>query len=132
MSRAGRRRLSEKQIAAIEYLSLPKRGGLTYGEIAEKVGISERQLYTWRQDDVFADAVVKRTIKRAAEQLPDILESVPRHIIDDGNAAMFRTYLQSIGALTEKVEIDTKGSADDDVDRMREEIERLRGSSNEG
>lgn len=120
------KRLNEKQIAAIEFLSLPKRGGMTYAEVAEKVGVSERQLYNWRQDDDFMDAVVKRTIKRAAEHLPDIMDSIPKHIIEDGNAAMLRTYMQSIGALTDKIEIDSKGNAGDDVDKMREEIERFR------
>lgn len=121
-----KRRLNERQIAAIEYLSLPKRGGMTYAEIAAAVGVTERQLYTWRQDDTFADAVVKRTIRNASEYLPDIMASVPKHIIEDGNAAMLRTYMQSIGALTEKVEIDTKGNTDADVDKMRDQIEKMR------
>lgn len=121
-----KRRLNERQIAAIEYLSLPKRGGMTYAEIAAAVGVTERQLYTWRQDDTFADAVVKRTIRNASEYLPDIMASVPKHIIEDGNAAMLRTYMQSIGALTERVEIDAKGSTDADVDKMREQIEKMR------
>lgn len=124
-----KRRLNERQIAAIEYLSLPKRGGMTYAEIAAAVGVTERQLYTWRQDDTFADAVVKRTIRNASEYLPDIMASVPKHIIEDGNAAMLRTYMQSIGALTEKVEIDTKGNTDADVDKMREQIEKMRNGT---
>jgi len=120
------KRLNEKQIAAIEYLSLPKRGGLTYAEIAERVGVTERQLYNWRQDATFMDEVVKRTIRRTAEYLPDIMASVPKHIIQDGNAAMLRTYLQSIGALTDKVEVETKDSAGADIESMRAEIERIR------
>src|SRR5690625_4320650 len=120
------KRLSASQYTAIEFLALPDKGGLTYGEIAEKVGISERQLYTWRQDNVFADEVVKRAIRNAAEYLPDILASVPKHIIEDGNAAMLRTYMQSIGALTEKVEINTGDNASEDVDKIREELERMR------
>lgn len=126
------KRLNERQVAAIEYLSQPKRSGMTYGEIAEAVGVSERQLYTWRQDDVFADAVIKRTIQKSAEHLPEILESIPKHIIEEGNAAMFRTFMQSIGALTEKVEIGTKSNTDADVDKMREEIEKMRRKDSEG
>ncbi len=121
-----KRRLNERQIAAIEYLSLPQRGGMTYAQIAEKVGITERQLYTWRQDDEFADAVVKRTIRNASEYLPDIMASVPSHIIDGGNAAMLRTYMQSIGALTEKVEVSSAGGGDEDVDKIREELGAIR------
>lgn len=127
-----KRRLNEKQIAAIEFLSLPQRGGMTYAQIAEQVGVSERQLYTWRQDDDFSDAVVKRTIRNAAEYLPDIMASVPKHIIEDGNAAMLRTYMQSIGALTEKLEIDSKDSATEDVDKMRAEIDKFRRQNGSG
>lgn len=127
-----KRRLNEKQIAAIEFLSLPQRGGMTYAQIAEQVGVSERQLYTWRQDEDFMDAVVKRTIRKAAEYLPDIMASVPKHIIEDGNAAMLRTYMQSIGALTEKLEIDSKDSATEDVDKMRAEIDKFRRQNGSG
>lgn len=127
-----KRRLNEKQIAAIEFLALPQRGGMTYAQIAEQVGVSERQLYTWRQDDDFSDAVVKRTIRNAAEYLPDIMASVPKHIIEDGNAAMLRTYMQSIGALTEKLEIDSKGNATEDVDKMRAEIDKFRRQNGSG
>ncbi len=128
-----KRRLNERQIAAIEFLAIPGRGGMTYAQIAEKVGITERQLYTWRQDDAFMDEVVRRTIQNAAEYLPDIMASVPGHIIDDGNAAMLRTYMQSIGALTEKVEINTGDGGSGDVDKIREEVDRMRrqGGSDE-
>lgn len=119
------KRLNEKQIAAIEYLAAPGRAGMTYGEIAEKVGVTERGLYNWRQDDDFNDALVKRTIRNASEHLPDIMDAVPRHIIDDGNAAMLRTYLQAIGALTERVEIDNK-SAQSDMDDIKARIESMR------
>lgn len=127
-----KRRLNEKQIAAIEYLSMPQRGGMTYEQIAARVGVTERQLYNWRQDEDFMDSVVKRTIRNAAEYLPDIMASVPKHIIEDGNAAMLRTYMQSIGALTEKLEIDSKNNAGEDVDKMRAEIERFRKQNGNG
>ena len=118
-------KLNEKQLQAIEYLSLPARGGLKYDEIAEKVGVSDRSLYTWRQSDDFNKALVRRTIQRSAEHLPDVLDAVPRHIIEEGNAAMLRTYMQSIGALTDKVEIETKQGGQD-TDSMRKEIEKFR------
>jgi predicted transcriptional regulator len=119
------KRLSELQIAAIEYLALPQRGGLTYEEIAAKVGVSDRALRNWRNDDTFADALVKRTIMNAKEYLPEIMASIPRHIIEDGNAAMFRTYMQSIGALTDRVEVDAKG-AGVDMDAIRAQIAALK------
>ena len=45
------KRLNEKQIAAIEYLSLPKRGGMTFKQIAEEVGVSEQTIHRWRSEE---------------------------------------------------------------------------------
>lgn len=116
-------RLSEEQIAAIEYLAIPKRGGLTYAQIAEKVGVSERTLYQWRQDDVFYNELNRRIVRSLSDRLPEMMASIPDHVINDGNAALFRTAMQSLGLLTDKVEIDTKSSTTD-MDAMQAEIDR--------
>lgn len=120
-----KRRLSDKQYAAIAILSQPKRGGLTYEQIAEQVGVERSTLHRWRQDDAFNDEL-KRTIMRSTiDRLPEVMASVPDHIINDGNAAMFRTLLQAQGLLTEKVEVETSDKGVD-IDAIRE---RLRGSA---
>ena len=118
-------KLSEKQIEAIEFLSQPKRGGLTYAEIAEKVGVTTMTLSRWRNDDTFYNELNRRIIRNTSDRLPEILASVPDHIIKDGNAAMLRTLLQAHGLLTDKVEVDTKSNGND-TDAMRAEIERLK------
>ena len=120
------RKLNEKQIAAIEYLSLPNKGGLTDAEIAEKVGISERQLYRWKNDEVFYRELTRKIVRNTTERLPEIMASIPDHIINDGNAALFRTLLQAHGLLTEKVEVESKGNDSSDLDAMKAEIERFR------
>lgn len=116
-------KLSEQQIAAIEYLAIPKRGNLTYAEIAEKVGISERTLNRWRNDDVFHNELNRRIVRSLSDRLPEMMSSIPDHVIKDGNAALFRTAMQALGLLTEKVEVDTKSSATD-MDAMQAEIDR--------
>ncbi len=121
-----KRRLSEKQIAAIEFLSLPNRGGLTYEQIAEEVGVSSVSLRKWRKDDTFNDELKRQVVRNTIDRLPDIMASIPDHIIKDGNAAMLRTLLQTHGMLTDKVEVETKGNNDGDVDAMRAEIEAFR------
>lgn len=123
-----KRRLSEKQIAAIEYLAMPNKAGLTDAEVAEKVGISERQLYRWKNDDAFYKALTQRIIRGTADRLPEIMASIPDHIIKDGNAAMLRTLLQAHGLLTDKVEVETKGNDGGDLDAMKAEIERFRNA----
>ena len=122
-------KLREDQIAAIEYLAVPKRGGLTYAQIAEQVGVDERTLYNWRQDDVFHNELNRRIVRGLSDRLPEIMASIPDHIIDDGNAALFRTAMQALGLLTEKVEVETKGNGND-IDAMRAEIERHKAEQN--
>jgi len=120
------RKLNEKQIAAITLLSLPKRGGLTYEEIAEKVGIARSTLQEWRKDDKFNEELKRQIVRNTLDDLPEIMSSIPKHIINDGNAALFRTLLQAHGMLTDKVEVETKGNSNTDVDTMKAEIERMR------
>lgn len=119
-------RLNDKQYAAIAILSQPKRGGLTYEQVAEQVGVSRRQLQEWRKDDVFNDELKRQIMRDTIDRLPDVMASIPDHIINDGNAAMFRTLLQAQGLLTEKVEVNTKEHSSD-IDAIKADIERLRG-----
>lgn len=120
------KRLNEKQIAAIEFLSLPNRGGLSYEEIAEQVGVDRATLYRWRKEDYFNDELKRQIVRNTIERLPDVMASIPDHIIKDGNAAMLRTLLQTHGMLTDKVEVETKGNSGEDIDNMKAEIEAFR------
>lgn len=116
-----KRKLSDKQYAAIALLSQPKRGGLTLEQVAKEVGVSRQSLNNWRNDDGFNDEL-KRTIMRSTiDRLPEVMQSVPDHIINDGNAAMFRTLLQAQGLLTEKVEVETSDKGVD-IDAIRERL----------
>lgn len=125
-------KLNEKQIAAITYLSLPKRGGFSYGEIADKVGVDERTLRRWRNDDKFNEELKRQIVRNTIDDLPDIMASIPEHIKKDGNAAMFRTLLQSHGMLTDKVEVENKSTNETvSVDDMKAKIEQYRNAKKE-
>lgn len=115
-------KLSDKQYAAITYLSLPKRGGLTYEQVAEEVGVDVRTLHTWRKRDDFNDELKREIVRVTLDRLPDVMASIPDHIITDGNAAMFRTLLQAHGLLTERHEVEAKSSGGVDVDAIRERM----------
>lgn len=121
-------RLNEKQTAAIEFLALPKRGGLTYDEVAERVGIARSTLQEWRKDDAFISQLNRRIIQNTQEHLPEIFEAAIKGITEDRNAAIFRTFLQAHGLLTEKHEIESKGSVD--IDAMRAKVEAHRTKAN--
>lgn len=94
---------------------------MTYAQIAEKCEVDERTLYNWRQDDAFNNELNRRIVRSLSERLPEMIASVPDHVIADGNAALFRTALQALGLLTEKVEVDNKNGTID-VDAIRERL----------
>lgn len=125
-----KRKLNDLQYAAIAILSQPKRGGLTFEEVADKVGVHRDTLHRWRKLDEFNAELKNEIIRTTLDRLPEIMDSIPNHIIADGNAALFRTLLQAHGMLTDKVEIDTKGT-NVDVDAMKAQIERFRDGSKE-
>lgn len=120
-----KRKLSELQIAAIELLAKPKRNGLTYKQVAEEVGVDESTLHRWRNEDYFNDAVNRKVVRSMSDRFPEVADSIADHVIKDGNAAMLRTMMQAMGLLTEKVEIDSKGSGVD-MDAMKAEVAKYR------
>ena len=124
------KRLTEKQLAAITILAQPQRAGLTYEQIAERVGVSRQTLHEWRKDQKFNDELKKEIVRNTIEDLPAIMASVPQHIIKDGNAALFRTLLQAHGLLTEKVEVANVGN-DADAEAIKAEIERMKAQRGE-
>ena len=119
-------KLSEKQQAAVYYLALPKLGGMTHEQIAKEVGVDRATIFRWKKDDDFNEEVKRQIMRNTIDRLPEVMASIPDHIINDGNAAMLRTLLQAHGMLTDKVEVENKGGNTTDVDAMRTEIERMR------
>lgn len=120
------RRLSEKQIAAIEILSRPKRGGMTYEQIAKEVGVAKSTLFEWKKQDYFNEALKKEIVRKTQDRLPEVFDSIIDNIIETGNAAAFRTLLQTHGMLTDKVEVNQNNSDSTKIDDIKAEIERLK------
>ena len=127
VKRVAKRRLNERQIAAIELLA-DFGQHLTYEEIAKRVGVDVSTLRRWRtKDQAFIDELIAQCKRNAVKDLPRVMEAVPDIIIKSENAAMFRTWLQTIGALTEKVEVTNKSDTSNaDLDAIKAEIERMR------
>lgn len=123
-----KKNLTEAQLAAIQYLALPKRGGLTYEQVAEEVGVSAVTLYKWRQQDYFVEELKKTIVRAIIDRLPEVMEAIPDIIIKQGNAAMFRTLLQAHGLLRNKVEVQsqTGEQVKSDIDEMKAQIEAFR------
>lgn len=125
-------RLNEKQIAAIAILSQPKRGGLTYDQVAEQVGVAKSTLFEWKKLDNFDKALNKEIVRVTKDRLPDVFDSIIDNIMSTGNAAAFRTLIQAHGMLTDKIEMKTtdNGSASD-IDEIKRRIAEMRGTDNE-
>lgn len=120
----------EKHWAAIAYLSQPKRAGLTYKEIAERVGVAEKTLFEWKKKDEFNEEVKKQVLRNTIDRLPEIMDSVPDHIIEEGNAAMFRTLLQALGMLSDKVEVEDKRQGVD-IAEIKAKVDAMTREKNE-
>lgn len=95
--------------------------------MAEQIGVNESTFREWRNNnDAFSDELMKQVKRNAMSDLPRVMASIPDIIVDDKNAAMLRTWLQAIGALTDKVEVTTNGNTHGDVDAIKAEIARMR------
>ncbi|RCX22945.1 putative insertion element HTH domain-containing protein [Fontibacillus phaseoli] len=118
--------LTAEQYIAIEWLSIPNKGGKTYEEIAEICGVHFNTLGNWRKDKTF-DAELKRAIVRNnSAKLPEVVESMAEWAIREGNAAAAKLVLQINGMLTDKVEVETKGNEGTDVEALAARIEALK------
>lgn len=117
-------RLNEKQIAAIAILSQPKRGNMTYEQIAEQVGVAKSTLFEWKKQDAFDKALNKEIVRVTKDRLPDVFDSIIDNIMSTGNAAAFRTLIQAHGMLTDKLEIESKQNPATDMEQIKREIEK--------
>jgi AcrR family transcriptional regulator len=123
------KRLNAEHYVAINELAKPKAERKTIDEIAELAGVSRTSIFNWKNDALFERELKRQIVRNTISDLPDVLASVPKHIIQDGNAAMLKTFLQAHDMLTDRVEVETKTS-DGNVDRgeLKARLERLRSS----
>ncbi|WP_046214803.1 phBC6A51 family helix-turn-helix protein [Paenibacillus wulumuqiensis] len=117
------RALTTEMYIAIKWMALPKRGGKTYEELAELVGVHRATLFEWKKNPVFEAELKREMIRNTQDKLPELLDSLIDIAIADGNAAMAKLALQVNGMLTDRVEIETKDSSDGvDLDALKDRI----------
>ncbi|MCR8982911.1 phBC6A51 family helix-turn-helix protein [Brevibacillus laterosporus] len=121
------KRLSPEQYVAIGYLAQLNNGGKTLGEIAGECGVSERTLYTWRQDPVFDRERVVEMRRNLLDKVPNINQAMIDAAVTDKNAAAAKLIYQQLGLLTDRVEVDTSQKEEvpdiDDLKRMIAEMD---------
>ncbi|MEK4230722.1 phBC6A51 family helix-turn-helix protein [Solibacillus sp. FSL H8-0538] len=114
----------------------PKGEKATYAEIAEQVGIDTSTLYHWRQNSDFVQylAAVSDTKLDSARAAADAqLMRLVNGTSNNGMASIkaLELYYKLIGKLVDKREVVSTPKETDahDVDRIKAEIERLRGGN---
>lgn len=122
--------LNEAQYRFMEYLIEPNQGGLTLAQIAKKLGVSERILYTWKKDPLFIREYKKTVIRHTHSRLPRIVAAMEEAVVKDRNAAMAKLLLQMNDMLPgagESVQ-DKLGekSSDNTIEVMNKRIEEYR------
>ncbi|TYS60484.1 hypothetical protein FZC76_21680 [Sutcliffiella horikoshii] len=122
--------LRTEQLIAINYIALPKRGGLTMQQIADECKVSRQTLYEWMKDPLFESELKKQMIRNTRERLPEAIASMIDHVVDGGNAAMMKLLLQMNDMLTDSVSVDDKLTKAGDVDAMKERIAKYKEKSN--
>jgi hypothetical protein len=122
----GLRRIDAEQQLAIKWLSLPKKGGKTFEEIADLCGVHPNTLYNWRRDPLFEKELKREIVRSTIDKLPEVMASIPDHIIKEGNAAMLKTFLQTHDMLTDRVEVTQNSEDGKDIDAIKARLERYK------
>ncbi|MEI2356069.1 hypothetical protein [Mesobacillus zeae] len=127
------KKLNAEHYLAIEYLSLPRKGGKSDIEIAEECCVTDRTIRNWKKDPLFERELKRQIVRNTVDRLPEIFEKIPDIIIKDGNAAMLKTLLQTHDMLTDRVEVQTADANKGvDLDEMRARLGRLKGGRDTG
>jgi len=119
------KRLEAHHLIALKWLALPKRGGKTMNEIAEEASVTRGTLYDWIKDPLFDKELKKEIIRETMNRLPEVLASLTDAVVNDHNAAAAKLLLQVNGMLTDKIEVDNKGTGITDIDALRTKLELL-------
>ncbi|QNK54554.1 helix-turn-helix domain-containing protein [Paenibacillus sp. PAMC21692] len=122
------KQLSADQLVAIEWLSLPRRGGKTYEEIAAICGVHPNTIANWRKNETFQRELKREMVRKNTERLPELIESLTDIAITDRNAAMAKLALQVSGMLTDKVEVETRESEGTDVEALKQRLMALKAA----
>lgn len=116
------KQLSSEHYEAIALLAVPKRGGLTYEEIADRINVHVNTLYYWRLDPVFQAAFKQEVVRRTHERLSEVFDAMIDTAVKDGNAAAAKLILSTNGMLTDKVEVTTNTSEGKSIEDIQARI----------
>lgn len=94
---------------------LPKGKRRSYVDIAKEIGVSDRSLRKWRQLPEMLEYKAAVTDSYLAENRTRVMQALVNEC-EAGNASMMKLYMQSMGMLVDKAELEIKApSADPDA-----------------
>ncbi|GEK57104.1 hypothetical protein CHL76_02125 [Marinococcus halophilus] len=118
----------ETQVQAIGYLSMPNKAGMSFDDIAERCGVSVRQLHRWRTEPEFKQAIVEQSLNNVKDEIPDVL-SAHKKQATKGNVKAIELFYKLFGLLVEKQEIEqnvsNKDKDNEDIDKEINELRNL-------
>jgi transposase-like protein len=126
------KQLTTDQYVAIEWLSLPDKGGKTYEEIAEICGVHPNTIANWRKDAFFDREFKRAIIRNNSGRLPEMIRALAESAIKDGNAAAGKLILQVNEMLTDRLEVDTKDNANTDIEALSERLKAFKRTGDNG
>lgn len=118
--------LTPEHMEAIGLLALPKRGGLTYEEIADRCNVHPNTLYAWRKDPMFQAAYKKEIVRGTQDRLSEMMHALIDTAINDGNAAAAKIVLTANDMLTTHVEVTGNTNEGKTIEEMQERIARYK------
>ena len=121
--------LKPEQYDAIKYLAQPKQGGLTQEQIAERCGVTRKTLYSWKRTPEFEAELKAEIVRRSHDRLPELIDSMARFAIEDGNAAMAKLVLEANRMLTKQTEVSVNDNKAVSTEELQERLKALKGDS---
>lgn len=131
-------KFSTQQLAAARLMATPEQK-MTNKEIAQAVGISERQLYRWKENREFLDLVNDLAEKYMDAFLGEVYREMRKSIMS-GSVKAMELYLKRSGKLIDRKEVQSDvtidvttfdGKSNEDIMREIEEMERKQLGSGE-
>lgn len=118
--------LKPEQYDAIKYLAQPKLGGLTHDQIAERCGVARSTLFEWKRKPEFDAELKAEIVRRSHDRLPELIDSMARFAIEDGNAAMAKLILEANRMLTKQTEVSVNDSKTVSTDELTARLAKLK------
>lgn len=123
------------KLKAAELLGLGIKANRSWQEVADEIEISVRQLYEWRQDPKFQEAVFVFMQEALRDSMPGVFNTM-QGILSNGEPRdklrAGEILLKAGGMLIDRVSVDHRGEARAMLDALDHELEGIKREAIEG